>query len=307
MTRQRFVKISKRIASAAICVALMLFCASCTKTQRVSDGMKSLYATLKDAQSAEYRKSVFAVMHTSRGSYEMEYEIISAHIANGNSVNEISARQMDKEVSLTSFSNGGYTFTPLYSDFYVKRAAQTVSLESLVPYPEKSFGSVKSGFYESRPAYEAKSNSENLRAYTAAQLIGCVNFADFTGLEWDDADFGEMTFFISSDSKTPFFAICGSFSFEEKDVSVDYTVEFDLISVNSLEDVVFPLEEGKLEEVLLYSDFIKTLEPIAPLITQSQWAVLLGYAPENEFDFYSFEFDEYAYPLYWEEFFDVIL
>ncbi len=306
MTRQRFVKISKRIVSAAICSALILLCVSC-KGGKIKALLGDVYKTLEGASSVEYEKRVKTVLHTVKGSYEMEYSVFCAAISNGNSVNEIYARQMDKEIELTTFGNAEYTFTPLYSDFYVKSKTERLPFTSLVPYPSVAFSHEKEGYYNDKAVYIGITSSENIISYVKAQLIGSVNIADFAGVKWNDADFAAATVYFSKNTEIPFFAIEGSFEFKEKAVTVDYSVSFEAYSVNSLEDVLFPIEEGKLEDIGSYADFIKTLEPIADLITQSQWAVLLGYTPENEFDFYSFEFDEYAYPLYWEAFFEVIL
>ncbi len=307
MTRRRFVKISKRIASAAICTALILLCVSC-KAGKTRGALKGVYKTLESASSLEYEKRVETVLITARGSYEMEYSVSASVISNGNSVNEIYARQMDKEVSFTTFGNAEYTYTPLYSDFYVRSETKRIPFSDLSPYPDVAFYSEKEGFFGEIPVYIGTTDSESVISYIKAQLIGSVNIADFAGVKWEEADFGTVTAYVAKDAaKKPFFALEGSFEFKEKGVFVDYSVEFEVYSVNSLLDVVFPLEEGKLDDIGSYEDFIESLNPIADLITQSQWAVLLGYTPENEFDFYSFEFDEYVYPLYWEAFFEVIL
>ena len=286
---------------------LLLLC-GCSSAHSSNGILKLNSETVGGAVSIEYSKSAELTLYTIRGQYNLNYSINTASVKNVESVSEISAKQMDKQVDLMVFSDSEFSYVPLYADVYVKKAAKRDNYLNLVPLACNHSVSAKNGFFEDKKVITSIHSCQNLKSYIAAQLQGCVNIAEFVSLTWEDAVFSDISLTVNLEkNELPFYLITGSFAFPEKEVSADFSFTLEIISINSLDGVSFPLEEEEIKKLGSYRDFIENeIYPMANLITKSQWGVLFGFVPDDDFDFLSFDFEDYPYVLYWENFLNVV-
>lgn len=289
-------------AAAIISAAALLVLTSCGGDGKMAAAARfsRLYDEVSAASSLDYEKRITVVISTEKGVYDMSQTERVKAFADGRASYEYESRTVNREVEYCVFCDGENSYIPLYGDVYVKKPAEKLDFASVAPVAESGFISAKKTFEDDREVYMAISDGADVIGYVRAALRDSFD-PESMGTK---AEYAPVTLFINDSSEERFFALEGEVDLGT--LSAEYRIEVEIFSLNGLDEIKYPLDEEELAEVGSYTDFIKSLYPIARVVPRSLFTVLFGFDPGDDFDFFSFDFNDYRGVLYWDAFLEAI-
>lgn len=280
----------------------MLVLTACAPNNKMAAAARfsRLYEEVSAASALDFEKTVTVTLSTERGIYDLSQTARVKAFKDGRRVTEYEAKEINREVEYCSFCDGVYSYVPLYDDVYVRRPAELLDFASVVPFAGDGLTRVMATIEDGREVYMAVSDDADVVNFVSTALSDSFDLESMA----ETAVYGPVTVFIGRDAEDRFVALSGEVVLGS--VRAEYRVEIEVYGVNELEEIKYPLEEEEIAEIGSYTDFIKSLYPIAKVAPRSAFTVLFGFDPGEDFDFFSFDFNDYRGVLYWDAFFEAI-